>query len=130
MGLPTSKEVCHDCAKNKITRKNATNHLKAYQPLDLIVSDVCDPFPCPSLADNRYYVSFIDVFSGFSTIYFIKFKSEALKKFKNFVNYTENQLNRKIKQIHSDNGGEYVSKSFIAFCEDKGIKMILDNLIQ
>lgn len=34
----------------------------------------------------------------------------------------ENQSGRKLKDLRSDNGGEYISKEFADFCAKKGIK--------
>ena len=33
----------------------------------------------------------------------------------------ENQLERKIKRVRSDRGGEYFSNNFTSFCEEHGI---------
>ena len=34
----------------------------------------------------------------------------------------ENQINKKLKCLRSDNGGEYMSNAFQEFCDSKGIK--------
>jgi hypothetical protein len=45
----------------------------------------------------------------------IRSKEEALKIFKYYKNEVKNQLNKKIKVIKSDKGGEYRT-SFSEFC--------------
>ena len=52
----------------------------------------------------------------------MKAKSEVFEKFKEFKAFIENLSDKKIKTLHSDNGGEYTSKEFEAFCKDTGIK--------
>ena len=52
----------------------------------------------------------------------MKNKSEVFKKFKEFKALIENQSKKKIKTLRSDNGGEYTSKEFEAFCKEVGIK--------
>jgi transposase InsO family protein len=42
----------------------------------------------------------------------MKHKSESFDKFKEFQNKVENQLDRKIKALRSDRGGEYLSDEF------------------
>ena len=52
----------------------------------------------------------------------MKAKSEVFEKFKEFKALIENISDKKIKILHSDNGGEYTSKEFEAFCKDAGIR--------
>jgi hypothetical protein len=42
----------------------------------------------------------------------MKHKSKTFEKFKEFKNEVENQLDRKIKHLHYDRGGEYLSFEF------------------
>jgi transposase InsO family protein len=51
----------------------------------------------------------------------MKHKSETFEKFKEFQKEVENQLDRKIKQLHSDRGGEYLSFEFEAHLRACGI---------
>ena len=48
-------------------------------------------------------------------------KDEALDYFKIYKAEVENQLERKIKRLRSDRGGEYFSNVFDEFCEEHGI---------
>ena len=41
--------------------------------------------------------------------------------FKIYKAEVENQLERKIKRVRSDRGGEYLSNEFNLFCEEHGI---------
>ena len=52
----------------------------------------------------------------------MKAKREVFEKFKEFKASIENLSDKKIKTLQSDNGGEYTSKEFEAFCKDVGIK--------
>ncbi|KAH9670173.1 hypothetical protein KPL70_016878 [Citrus sinensis] len=53
-------------------------------------------------------------------VYLLKSKDEALEKFILYKNEVENQLNRKIKELRSDRGGEY-AVLFMSLCEQSGI---------
>jgi hypothetical protein len=60
----------------------------------------------------RYFVAFTDDLSRYGYIYLMKHKSETFKKFKEFQNEVENQLDRKIKHLHSDRSRKYLSFEF------------------
>lgn len=55
-------------------------------------------------------------------IYFLKTKDEVFCRFKEFNTLMENLTGKKIKVLHSDNGGEYVDKDFTDFCAREGIR--------
>ena len=74
-----------------------------------------------SLSGYVYYVSFIDYFSRKIWIYFLKEKSEVFSKFKKFKALVENQTDRKIKILRSDNSGEVTSEQFKELYRESGI---------
>ena len=53
-------------------------------------------------------------------MYLLKSKDEAIEKFALYKQEVENQLNKKIKMVRSDRGGEYV-EPFSEFCAQHGI---------
>jgi transposase InsO family protein len=89
--------------------------------LELIHSDVFGPILVPSLGKSVYYVSFIDDFSRNTWIYFLRKKSEVFDKFKEFKALVENQTEKKIKVLRTDNGGEFCGNEFEEFCKKCGI---------
>jgi hypothetical protein len=58
---------------------------------------------------KKYFVTLIDDASRYCYVYLLKTKDEALYYFKIFKAEAENQLERKIKCLRSDHGGEYFS---------------------
>ena len=69
----------------------------------------------------RYFLTFIDDFSRKVFVYFLRSKSEVLKRFKEFKKLVEVQTERKVKAIRIDNGAEYCSKDFEEFCSNEGV---------
>ena len=69
-----------------------------------------------SLGGYEYYITFIDDYSRFTWILFLKTKNEVFQCFKEFKALVENQTSRKIKVLRSDNGGEYTKGQFVDFC--------------
>lgn len=68
-----------------------------------------------------YFFTFIDDLKHFGYVYLISHKSEALEYFKRFMNEVENQLDKRIKFLRTDQGREYLSNQFEELCNEKGI---------
>ena len=52
----------------------------------------------------------------------MKTKGQVFSWFKEFKALVENQTGMKIKVLRSCNGGDYISKEFMEFCEGEGIR--------
>jgi transposase InsO family protein len=110
-------------------RKYTANRLT--DVLKLIHTDICGPFPTATRNGHVYFISFIDDYSRYVYIYLIKENAQVLDTFKSFKSEVELQLNKKIKDVRSDHGGEYYGRSdgseeqrpgpFAKFLEDNGI---------
>ncbi|WVZ67986.1 hypothetical protein U9M48_016985 [Paspalum notatum var. saurae] len=66
-------------------------------------------------------MTLIDDATRFCYVYLLKSKDETLDYFKIYKAEVENQLERKIKRLRSDRGGEYFPKVFDDFCAEHGI---------
>jgi hypothetical protein len=126
-GIPelqsTHEGIYNGCALGKNIKKPfPSSNNRSKEILDLIHSDVCSPMPVRSLGGSLYYVIFIDDYSRKMWLYLLKTKDEVFNKFQEFKAEIENLTNKKIKTLRTDNGGEYTSKEFIAFCKLVGIR--------
>ena len=74
------------------------------QPLGLVYSDLIGPLPTPSYGGLRYVLTFIDDYSRFCWVYFLKLKSEVFEQLKIWKVLVENQSGNRIKIIRTDNG--------------------------
>jgi transposase InsO family protein len=70
---------------------------------------------------KRYFMTFIDDCTRFCYVYLLKTKDEALHYFKAYKAEIENQLERKIKRLRFDRGGEYFFSEFTEFYVEHGI---------
>ena len=66
------------------------------------------------------FFTFVDDSTKYCYVYLLKSKDEAIEKFVLYKNEVDNQLNKKIKVMRSDRGGEYESP-FVDFCAQHGI---------
>ena len=124
MSFKTDDEVKAPCdarlkgkqSRNSFPKEEATRALK------IIHSDVCGPMKSKSLGCNAYFVTFLDDWSRFTTVYFMRNKSEVFNKFKEFEAMATNVTGKRIKILRCDNGGDYTSRIFDDFLKSKGIK--------
>jgi transposase InsO family protein len=110
---------CHVCVKSKQPHKVV--EARDLAPLELIHSYLCDMNGELKKCGKRYFMFLIDDCTRFYYIYLLKSKDEALHYFKIYKAEVENQLERKIKHIRIDHGGEYFSNLLTLFCEEHGI---------
>lgn len=98
--------VCPGCVYGKQHRiSHPINKKTTEKPLDLIHVDLCE-MNMKSLGGAKYFLLFKDDFTHFRTVYFLKTKDEAASKLDVFLNQVENQFERRVKCLRSDNGTE------------------------
>ena len=77
------------------------------KPFDIVHSNVWGPAPILSNLGFSYFVLFVDDFTQFTWIYFLKHKSQVFTMSKEFEALFLRQFNSHIKAFHSDWEGEY-----------------------
>ena len=140
----TTEDNCVGCVLGKSHRAPIpkVSDSRATQPLQLVHSDVSGPIEVESIGGAKYFVSFIDDYSKWTVVYFMRRKSEVLECFKHFKALAEKHTNAKVGKLHiqefhadglnhtdeltlkvlrSDNGGEYLSNDFKHFLTANGI---------
>jgi hypothetical protein len=129
--LMVSKHVCNGCLLGKSHRVPIYRHVhtRASRLFELVHTDVMGPFPCQSRGGAKYVVTFLDDYTKNVWLGFMACKSEAFGYLRRFVlRYTKGKhrmANMKwgcdLKELRSDNGGEYKSHQLSEFCKDMGI---------
>jgi hypothetical protein len=85
-----------------------------------IHSDLWGPAPVETINRWLYYISFTDNFSCHSTAYLLCEKSEALTSYKSFEAQLLTQYDIRMKWLHMDRVGEYLSNAFNAHLAEMG----------
>lgn len=118
----TKKENCVTCCEGKQTRLpfSHSEHTST-ETLQLVHADVCGPMETKSIGGSRFFLLFVDDYSKMTFIYFLKHKNEVFQRFKDFKAMVENQQNRKIKILRTDNGGEFCNVVMDNFLANEGI---------
>lgn len=117
-----SMDRCESCLLGKMTKApfNKYNE-RATELLALVHTDVCGPFGTSARGGYSYFITFTDDYSRYGYVFLMRHKSESLEKFKEFQSEVENQLEKKIKALRSDRGGEYLSNEFKDHLKQCGI---------
>lgn len=116
-------QFCEDCVKGK-------THKVSFGPAQHVTRDKLDyihsnlwssPNVPDSLSKSQYFISFTDDYSRKVWVSFLKFKDEAFKCFVEWKRMVENQSERKVKKLRTDNGLEFCNNQFNQFCKEEGV---------
>ncbi|KAE8676041.1 hypothetical protein F3Y22_tig00111634pilonHSYRG00007 [Hibiscus syriacus] len=126
-GLPQldvrTNTVCAGCQYGKAHQLPYNeSKFKAKEPLELVHSDVFGPVKQQSISGMRYMVTFIDDFSRYVWVFFMKEKSDTFSKFKEFRDSAEGEVGKNICCLRTDNGGEYRSNEFSQYLRECRIR--------
>ncbi|RVW93907.1 Retrovirus-related Pol polyprotein from transposon TNT 1-94 [Vitis vinifera] len=107
---PSDAERCIYVGDGKQTKTKKLGVNRATDVLELIQTDICGPYPTASWNGQQYFITFIDDYSRYGYLFLIHEKSQSLDVFKTFKAEVELQLNKRIKSVISDRGGEYYGR--------------------
>lgn len=122
--VDTSVFPCEACIQGKQTCVpfSTQSVSRANKVLELVYSDVCGTMRTTSLGGSRFFLTFIDDFSRKVWVYPLKAKSECFARFLEWKALVEAQSEHKLKAFCTDNGGEFVSKTFKEYLKKYGIE--------
>lgn len=113
---------CQVCARANITRLKFPSILgsRATEALYRIHTDICGPLPA-GYGGFKYFALYVDCFSRYTGVGFLRDRSEAFTKFEIFIKAAERKLQKHIAVIRVDNVPELVEGKFREYCKAKGI---------
>jgi hypothetical protein len=91
--------------------------------LQMVHMVLAGPFAETSVSQGRYILTFVDDFSRFTWVYFLRSKNEVLDKFLDFKTHVEHKSRRAIKVLRMDNGTRYLNRRLTDFCRHEGIDL-------
>ena len=128
--LVPSKEplTCEVCIRTKTTRKpvpikHEGEHAQALG--EEIHSNTWGPTCVATLGGHKYYVSFTDDATQFSTVYLMRSKSNTFSSYISYEAWLETQEGIHIKAFNIDHGGKYLSDEFLAHLDSRGVALKL-----
>ena len=126
-GLPTvvapiDPFPCKGCALGKMhDRSYPASGKQATRPLGLVHTDLVGPMPMESRTRTYYVLTFIDNYSGYALIAFIRNKDATSQHFKAMVSWAETFTGHSLTSVRSDQGGEFIAGELQLFFYSRGV---------
>jgi hypothetical protein len=127
-GLPKGVEapegICEGCQKGKQARKvfPATAKKQETEALALTHMDLCGPMQVETFGGARYMMMMVDDATRHKTVFLLKDKAEAAANIKFYQKAMEAALNKQMREIRTDRGGEFVNRELSTYLAEHGIR--------
>ena len=130
LGYNTIKQpntpFCPTCCLSKAVTRKGVPSLKTYtHPLELIQVDICGGFRYDSYNDKKYFLTIRDAATRYYSVCFLEKKSEAADKLIEWIQEAEthflNKGNFKVKNVRTDDGGEFTVQKLHDYFKSRGI---------
>ena len=118
----TPKPDCIACTEAKMTTTPYGPSTKRFTLLGKLTHiDLWGKYNKASIHGNLYYLLLVDNASQYTTVEFLKTKSQVSQHIKNYMTYLLAH-GRSPCAIRMDRGSEFVNKDLKSWCQSKGIK--------
>jgi hypothetical protein len=124
--LQTAGFECKACIMRKMKRSDFREILIKTLPLQhRVSSDICGPFPTPSLGNNLYFMLIVENTRKYGEVYMLKNRTaeSVTKHLMNFVELVENlPAPHRVNSVHTNNPLEHRNKDLEANFSSKGMR--------
>jgi len=113
---------CEVCALTKIKRHpfpRSRAH-PAQSIGEVIHTNLWGPASVTALGGGIYMILFIDEYSRYGVVGFLRAKDESFREYRNFESWLRVQFQRSIKCLQSDRGGEFTGNEFNEHLREQG----------
>jgi hypothetical protein len=119
----TPKPDCVACTEGKLTVKPFDKSVTCAKEVgELTHIDLWGKYDTTSLHGRQYYILFVDDSSHYTTVEFLKAKSQASDHVKAYLTYLQNH-GQKPHAIHVDRGKEFINENLKTWCHQQGIEI-------
>ena len=118
-----TEPTCSSCVDGKLVKapfRSSTS--ETTMVLELVHSDIMGPMRTLTRRGAHYVITIVDDFSRYCWAYLVKRRSDFSEVFNKWIAMAERQSGARIKILRSDRGGEYMSWSFHATLQRKGVQ--------
>jgi transposase InsO family protein len=126
IGLPEveKKGVCDTCIVTKHRRAPfpAKANYRTAAALDLVHRDLCGLITPSTPGGRRYFLLLVDDATHYMWLKLLTAKSDAVAAIKEIKAATELKAGCLLRVLRTDNGGEFTTKEFMAYCANEGIQ--------
>nr|GEU61120.1 retrovirus-related Pol polyprotein from transposon TNT 1-94 [Tanacetum cinerariifolium] len=115
--------LCSTCQlrkSKKHTHKPKTKNTNL-EVLNTLHMDLCGPMQVQTINGKKYILVIIDDYSRFTWVKFLRSKDETPELVIKFLQQIQVGLNKTVRDIHTDNGTEFINKALTAYYERVGI---------
>ena len=104
----------HQASSRGTIHRQARN--RAQQLLELVQGNLCGPVSPATPGGQRYFLLLVDDATRYMWVMLLAGKSSTPDVIKRIQAATEVQCGCKLGVFHTDNGGEFISTRFAAYC--------------
>ena len=114
---------CITCALHQSRRQpvSSSTAVVTNKPLQCVMTDLIGPISVPSLQGSKYGHVFVDDYSRFGAVIFLKSKDQTSEGLQSYLIKVVLPSGHKLGALRSDNGGEFTGDEFVELCVDKDI---------
>ena len=103
-------------------RFKAQARRRAVDILDLVHGDIYGPITPTTPSGSRYFLLLVDDMSRYMWLCLLASKDLAPAAIRRFKVAVEVESGRKLKVLRTDQGGEFTSVEFGAYCAEEGVQ--------
>ena len=124
--MPRVEHVEQFCDTSVLTKQRrlpfpCQASFRAKEKMELVNGDLCGPVTPDTLGGQRFFLLLVDDMSCYMWAVLLDTKAAAADAIKRHQAATE-ECGRKLRVLCTDNGGEFTTAEFMAYCAGKGIQ--------